>query len=62
MDAGVYTREATLGCIGRFTWEQTNLLEGHSVATIEWDIPATATAGTYRIQHFGYHQPLSGEH
>ena len=42
----------------RFEWEQTNLLLGHSVATISWTIPEGVTPGTYRIQHFGYHKPL----
>ena len=33
-------------------------MRGLSVATVTWDIPADATPGIYRIQHFGYQKPF----
>lgn len=38
----------------KFFWERTNLLLGHSEATIIWDIPKDIKPGKYRIQHFGH--------
>ena len=45
----------------KFKWERKDYFEGRSNAIIEWDIPATAKLGKYRIKHYGYRKhPFKG--
>ncbi|KAG1714295.1 Neutral ceramidase [Nymphon striatum] len=47
----------------KFKWLRTSTILGESTVTIDWHIPAKATAGTYRIRHFGHYKSLfSGIH
>uniref|UniRef100_A0A669B833 Neutral ceramidase n=1 Tax=Oreochromis niloticus TaxID=8128 RepID=A0A669B833_ORENI len=51
------TSKSRLSCC-RFHW-----LKGsnwQSNATVEWQIPPTALAGSYRIKHFGHYKELKG--
>ncbi|MFC6705010.1 neutral/alkaline non-lysosomal ceramidase C-terminal domain-containing protein [Flexivirga alba] len=46
----------------KFVWTRKDVLLGSSTATITWDIPADAPAGTYRIVHHGSSKaPLTGQ-
>ena len=49
----------------RFHWLHKGFVEeilSQSQATIQWDIPATAASGSYRIRHFGsYKHPFTGK-
>lgn len=42
----------------RFHWLKGSNRESN--ATVEWHIPPTAPAGSYRIQHFGHYKELKG--
>lgn len=42
----------------RFHWLKGSNRESN--ATVEWQIPATASAGSYRIKHFGHYKELKG--
>lgn len=44
----------------KFTWKRTNALFGWSKVIIEWAIPRTEQAGTYRICHFGHKKSITG--
>ncbi|PRD34642.1 UNVERIFIED_CONTAM: asah2 [Trichonephila clavipes] len=42
----------------KFHWSRTNMVLGHSEATMSWDIPQDVQPGRYRIRHFGYSKSL----
>lgn len=42
----------------RFHWLKGSNRESN--ATVEWQIPPTASAGSYRIKHFGHYKELKG--
>ena len=42
----------------RYRWRRTSTLLGHSEVEIQWDIPADALTGTYRIRHFGHYRRI----
>ncbi|XP_019620213.1 PREDICTED: neutral ceramidase-like isoform X2 [Branchiostoma belcheri] len=44
-----------------YKWKRTNVLVGHSEATITWTISPGTPPGTYRIRHFGHSKNLVGE-
>ncbi|XP_014680017.1 PREDICTED: neutral ceramidase-like [Priapulus caudatus] len=45
----------------RFKWTRTSSLLGKSQATVEWDIPAAAMPGVYRMRHFGHEKSVTGD-
>jgi neutral ceramidase len=45
----------------RFLWHRPSALSSESFATITWDVPAAASAGTYRIQHYNAHKNVLGK-
>ncbi|XP_078658590.1 neutral ceramidase B-like isoform X2 [Branchiostoma floridae x Branchiostoma belcheri] len=44
-----------------YKWKRTNVLVGHSEATITWTISPGTPPGIYRIRHFGHSKNLVGE-
>ncbi|XP_054715880.1 uncharacterized protein LOC129225311 [Uloborus diversus] len=42
----------------KFHWDRTNILLGHSEATVTWDIPEDTKPGKYRIRHFGHSKSI----
>lgn len=44
----------------RFLWSRPSKLSTYSYATIRWEIPNTATPGTYRLRHFGAAKHFGG--
>ncbi|PKZ42818.1 alkaline ceramidase [Kytococcus schroeteri] len=54
--AGWVTERVDTDFDTRYRWKRTNGALGYSTATIEWDVPADATAGEYRILHRGHHK------
>ena len=40
----------------RYRWRRTSVPFGWSEVDIQWDIPADAVTGTYRIRHFGHYK------
>ncbi|CAL9062807.1 unnamed protein product [Musa banksii] len=45
----------------RFKWSRPSQLSSYSHATLEWRIPESATAGVYRLRHFGASKSLLGK-
>lgn len=43
----------------KFEWARPSKVTAESYATIKWDIPADAAAGTYRIRHFNAHKEIT---
>ncbi|KAL1541121.1 Neutral ceramidase 2 [Salvia divinorum] len=44
----------------RFIWSRPSKLSTRSYGTVQWIVPQTATAGVYRIRHFGASKSLLG--